>query len=107
MYGAPVGTLQLTSTGGYLITNTNVTTGVVTNEPVRIFHLSLTSGTSASTIQILNGVGGNVVINESGTAVKGAEFDYGFHGHTYPNGAYVVTDANFISGSVAIRGDQF
>lgn len=105
MYGAPVGTIQLTSGGGYLISSTNTTTNVVTNPATRVFHLSLVSGTTGSTIQILNGANGNVVINESGTASKGAEFDYGFHGKTFPLGAYVVTDANFIGGSIDIRAD--
>ena len=105
MYGAPVGTLKITSSAGYLISSTNTTTGVTTNPSTRIFHISLVSGTTASNIQISNGLGGDIYINETGTAVKGAEFDFGFHGKTFPLGAYVIPDANFISGSVDIRAD--
>ncbi len=103
MYGAPVGTINILSGSNYLISSTM--NGVTTNPATRIFHISLVSGTTASNIQVLNGLGGNVYINETGTAVKGAELDFGFHGKTFPLGAYVVTDANFISGTVDCRAD--
>lgn len=107
MYGSPVGTIVITSAGGYLTQHINNTTGEVSYNPTRIFHLSLTSGTTASVLQITNGQGGTVIINEKGTAAQGTEFDYGFHGKTFPSGAYVVTDANFINGSVDCRSDKF
>lgn len=106
MYGAPVGTVYITSSG-YLTSTTNSTTGVTTNQPTRVFHISLVSGTTASNIQILNGAGGNVYINENGTAVKGAEFDFGINGKAFPLGAYVQTDANIISAAIDCRADNF
>lgn len=107
MYGAPVGTIYVTGSG-YLTSHVNTTTGITTYEPTRVFHISLvSSGTAASVIQITNGSGGNVYINETGTAGKGSEFDFGINGKAFPAGAYVIADANLISAAIDCRSDKF
>lgn len=106
MYGAPVGTIYVTGSG-YLTQHVNNTTGVTSHDPTRIFHITLTSGTSASILQVLNGQGGQVFIQETGSFGTGADFDYGINGKAFPNGAYVVADANIISATFDCRADKF
>jgi hypothetical protein len=113
MFGETVGTILVsnTSTNGYLISTTNVTTGVTTNFPTRIFHITLTSGSGTnSLLQIYNGATSNSVIPRivvSGTSgsSRTVDVDYGVFGQYFPLGAYWQTDANLIQASIVCKQD--
>lgn len=107
MLGETVGTIYVTSSG-YITSHTNQTTNVITHEPTRIFHIHLiSSGTGASVIQISNGQTGSIYISETGTSGKGADFDYGMWGMTFPASAYVTVDSNIVSASIICKADKF
>lgn len=105
MYGSPVGSVNI-STSGYLVNRTNVTTGIVVNTPTRIFNMHLISTSTASVITISNGQNGTVYIKETGSISTGKTFDYGINGHSFPAGAYVTVDGNIVTATFACRGDN-
>lgn len=109
MYGAPVGTVNIT-TSGYLTTTTitdasSTTVSIPTG--TRIFHIHLISSSTASVLTIQNGQGGTTFVNETGVISKGADFDFGFHGISFPLGAYVTVDGNIVTAAITCRADQF
>lgn len=108
MYGTPTGTLDVTtaSTSGYLIQHTRDPGNRVVNKGVRIFHIHLVSGATASNLLIADGSGGTTRINITGTASKGIDFDFGFHGIVFPKGAYYTTDANIVEAAITCMGDD-
>ena len=109
MYGAPTGTVVVTA-NGYL-TTTSVTdagsTTVLLPTGTRVFNIHLVSTSTPSVLKISNGQTGTVAINVTGTASIGSTFDFGFHGHSFPNGAYVTVDANIVTAAISCRADQF
>ena len=112
MYGAPVGTILVSGTGisQYLIQTTNSTTGAVTNDPVRIFHVTLTTNGVAPNLSIANGQGGTAILISGTSFTSGnrvLEVDYGFHGHTFPAGAYISGDTNVATAAIICRADQY
>ena len=96
MIGETIGSVIFTSSSSssYLISSTNVTTGVIWTPQTRIFHIHLISGSSISNITITNGNGGTTEINITGVANKGKDFDFGWWGIVFPAGAYIVLDGN-------------
>lgn len=110
MFGETVGTVLLVSgtVGRYVISSVNQTTGVTITPPVRIFHITLSSGTASagSTLKIYNGQGGNLEIVVSGTNIGTTDVDYGVFGHTFPNGAFAVpADTNSVSTAIICKAD--
>lgn len=107
MLGQTVGSINV-SQSGYLVTRTNVTTGISANERTRIFHIHLisTSG-GASVLTIANGQGGTTQIKATGTTSTGVDFDFGVWGITFPSGAYVTVDGNIANATIVCKGDEF
>lgn len=107
MLGETVGTILVSGTSSqYLITSTNTTTGVSENHQTRIFHISLSSGTTASTLQITNGQGGAVELVVRGTNNGSSEFDYGIWGHSFSKGAFLVPDVNYNQLAIICKMDR-
>lgn len=106
MYGEPCGTVTVTASG-YLITTVITTINKTVNSPDRILHIHLISGATASVIKISDGQTGAIKIQETGSFSTGADFDYGPHGITFPNGAYVTVDVNIVSAAITCRREQF
>ena len=110
MFGETVGTILVsgTSVTQYLTTHTNSTTGVITYEPTRIFHIHLVSSTSISTLKIQNGTTGLPwLVLTNGTGNKGTDFDFGVFGVGFPSGAYVTGDSNLASAAIVCKADKF
>lgn len=106
MYGMPVGTVYVT-TSGYLTTTTINPSNKTVNSPDIIFNIHLISSSTASVLTISNGQTGNVMIKVTGIISTGATFDFGINGMTFPLGAYVTVDGNIVSASIATRRSQF
>lgn len=106
MYGEPCGTVSITASG-YLITTTINTINKVVTAPDRILHIHLISGATASVLKISDGQTGAIKIQETGSLSTGADFDYGPHGITFPNGAYATVDGNIVSANITCRREQF
>ena len=96
MFGESGGSIILAggTVGRYLISSTNSTTGVTMTNPVRITHITLSSATTGSLLQIFNGQGGALELLVNGTNGKVVDVDYGVIGHTFSNGAYILPDGN-------------
>lgn len=115
MFGETVGTILIsnTSTTGFLIQRTNVTTGVVENDAVRIMHITLISNTgTASVLQIYNGNTSNstiprLIVSGTSGSTRSIDVDYGMFGQTFPLGAFYQTDANLIEASIICKADKF
>lgn len=105
MFGAPVGTVNITA-NGYLVQRTNATTGVVVNTTCRVFNIHLVSSSTASVLTISNGQSGSVYLKLTGTISTGATFDFGVHGVLFPSGAYATVDGNIVSATIVCRGDS-
>lgn len=106
MYGNPVGTIYVT-TSGYLTTTVIQPIGKTVNLPDIVFNIHLISGSTASVLTISNGQTGNVMIKITGTISTGQTFDFGINGMTFPLGAYITVDGNIVSASIATRRSQF
>jgi hypothetical protein len=114
MFGETVGTILVsnTSTGGYLISTTNVTTGVTTNFPTRIFHITLISGTGTNSfLQIYNGATTStsipqIIVGGTSGANRITDVDYGMFGQSFPQGASYQTDANLIKAAIVCKADK-
>lgn len=110
MLGETVGSISVSATG-YLITRVeNPASGAITktNLHTTIFHIHLISnGSGASVITISNGLGGTVKINETGVTSKGADFDFGVYGITFPVGAYVTVDGNIANAEITCKASLF
>lgn len=107
MLGETVGSILFNnaSSSGYLITTTNNTLGIIQTPQTKIFHIHLVSGATPSNITIQNGQGGTTLISVTGIASKGANFDFGWWGITFPLGAYVTYDGNQTSGGIVCKGE--
>lgn len=88
--------------GDQLVSTTDVALGV-SGKPVRVYNISLLSGGTASVIALRDGTSasGTLRIQETGTISTGKTFDYGFHGHYFPNGCFVDVDANIVSAMIS------
>jgi hypothetical protein len=75
----------------------------VSGKPVRVFNMTLISGGTASVIALRDGTSasGTIRIQETGTISTGKTFDYGVHGHYFPNGCFVDVDANITSAMIS------
>lgn len=111
MLGETIGTLDFTtaSTSAYLITRVeNPASGAITKFPhTTITHIHLISTSTASNLQIANGLGGTVRINITGTISKGIDFDFGVWGITFPLGAYVTSDGNIVNAAITCKASLF
>ena len=103
-----IGTVLLTtaSNSAYLISTTITDAGSVNVNTIpagtRIHNIQLVSSSSASTLNIYNGSSAATpTLVLKGTSNANASFDFGFYGHTFPNGAWVVTDGNIVSAAIA------
>lgn len=107
MLGETIGTLDFNtaSTSGYLITRVENPGNVTRNPHTVITHIHLISSSTASNLQIANGLGGTVRINITGTISKGIDFDFGVWGITFPLGAYVTSDANLVEAAISCKAD--
>ena len=111
MFGETVGTILVsnTSTTGYLISTVNVTTGVTTNFPTRIFHITLVSNTGTnSTLQIFNGSAATIptiLVKGTSGSPRDIEADYGVFGQYFPLGAYWNTDVNLTQAAIVCKQD--
>jgi hypothetical protein len=107
MLGETLGTIDITSSSstGYLITRSIVQAGqTITEYPSTVItHIHIVSGSTPSVITVANGQNGNIVINETGTVSKGADFDYGTWGLHFPLGAYVTFDSNQTGGGITCK----
>lgn len=107
MYGAPVGTINVTSTGQLLTYNNNTDGNIGVDYKCRIFNIHLISSSTASVLTISNGISGSVFIKVTGTISTGVTFDFGINGVVFSSGAYITVDANIVSATIACRADAF
>jgi hypothetical protein len=109
MYGAPVGTVSIT-TSQYLIstTVTDASSSTVTIPTgTRIFNIHLISGATASVLNIANGQGGTNYLKLTCPVVStGNTFDFGINGIFFPLGAYATVDGNIVTAQIQCRADQ-
>ena len=107
MLGETVGSTNI-SASGYLITRVNNIQGntITTYPETVITHIHLISGGTASNITVSNGQGGTVWINETGTASKGVDFDFGVWGINLPLGAYVTVDGNIVTATFTYKASK-
>jgi hypothetical protein len=101
--------IPTTGTSAYLYSSTITdagSTGVVIPKGTIVFHIHVISSATPSVISIANGAGGLQRINITGTASKGADFDFGTSGISFPLGAYVTYDSNATGGAITCMAAQ-
>ena len=114
MFGETVGTIVVSNTsfGAFLIQRTNQTTGVVENDGVRIFHITLISNTGTNSfLQIYNGATTStsipqIIVGGTSGANRITDVDYGVFGQSFPQGAVYQTDANLIKAAIVCKADK-
>ena len=97
MYGAPVGTRNIT-------TSTQI---VPVGYHARIFNINFVAAGTSTTVKILNnGSAGTVFLQEQSVSSNPKTVDYGPQGHEFPNGLYVLLDAQISYATVSYRQEE-
>ena len=119
MYGETVGTILVSgsNSNGWLASSQNTTTGRTEYHKMRVFHVTLLSwGTASSVLQLFNGssatypmlvVGGSTLTYQNPNLGRiEVDADYGTWGHTFPGGCYYTTDGNILQAAVICKADH-
>lgn len=97
MYGAPVGTITITSS----------TQIVPTNYAGRVFNINYLAGGTSTTIKVLNnGSAGTLYLQDQSTSSLPGKVDYGVNGHFFQNGIYILLDAQTTRATIAYRQEE-
>lgn len=98
MYGAPVGTIRLTTSSQI----------IPTTYKGRIFNVHLIASGTSTTVKFLdNGSGGTLKLQEQSTSSNPKTVDYGVNGYLFDNGIYVLVDAQTSQVTIQYRQEEY
>lgn len=97
MFGAPVGNTTIT-------TSTQV---VPRNYHARLFNINFQASGTSTTVKFLSGgTTGTLVVQEQNSSSNPKTVDFGINGYEFPNGIYVLLDAQTLQVTLQYRQEE-